>query len=329
MQTCTEVGDCVIKACAPKFEKDCHTKCLAEGAAEPAAIAKAAPALSCMQSICLAKECTDTTAEPECLGECMNEQCLGSVLTCIDDGKTGDKPCATISECFDACGLDKPEPFKCMNACLNSLDAKAKEQAAGVAKCMNDNQDMDKCFLEVAACFTGGKTGDKPCGHLMQCMGKCDEGNKGEDDGGKCMFGCLSEVDADAQKIFAEIGQSGCFGGDEEGGDKQPPICGELMFKCALHNQSGDMKCADIYGCAAKCVADQEKGGGKADEGMCYMGCAGKLSKEAQGQFLALSKCRGKCEAGCAGDKEPDTCTGLCQMKDCAKELAACPPPKK
>ena len=291
---------------------------------ELSALQKAAPALSCMQDVCLAQECTDTTGDPGCLDECMNDKCLVPVLTCLDDGKTGDKPCASISTCMDACSILKPEPFKCMNACVNSLDAKAKEQLNAMTKCMVDKGSMDACFGEVATCMTGGKTGDKPCGYLMQCIGDCDQG-AGKDDGGACMFKCLSQVTAEAQQLFGSMLANGCSGGDE--GDEPSAACAKFGFQCAIQGQSGDLLCHQTFGCAKACVEKQIQDGKKADEGMCYMQCAGELTETAQTAWLEVSGCLGK-EGDAACDKAMMGCIAPSGKATCAETavcLSTCP----
>ena len=329
MQTCTEVGDCVIKACAPKgFAKGCSDACLAEDAVELSALQKAAPALGCMQDVCLATECTNTaTDEPDCLDDCMNERCLGPVLACLDDGKTGDQLCPSISGCMDNCSILKPEPFKCMNACVNTLDAKAKAQLNALTKCMAENKgDMDKCFGEVATCMTAGKTGDKPCGYLMQCMDGCDE--KDGDDGA-CTFKCLAELTAEGQALFGKMLEADCMG-DDEGGDEGGPQgeCGKLVFECAIQGQSGDLKCHEVFGCAEKCAADMVKDGKKPDQGACFMMCAGKLSKAAQPAFLEAAACFGK-EGDAKCDAAMMTCIAPSGTANCAATatcISKCPP---
>ena len=325
MQTCTEVGDCVIKACAPVgFKKGCTDACLAPDALELSALQKAAPALSCMQDVCLAKECTDTTGDPGCLDECMNDKCLVPVLACLDDGKTGDKPCPSIGTCMDACSILKPEPFKCMNACVNSLNASAKAQLNAVTTCMADKGSMEACFMELATCMTGGKTGDKPCGFLLQCMGGCED-NEGKDDGGACMFGCLAQVTKEGQQTFGKMLADGCVGGED--GEEPSAACGKAMFQCAIEGQSGDLLCHQTFGCAQKCVQDMVKDGKKADEGMCYMQCATKLTKEAQAAWLDMSACMGK-EGDAECDKKMMACIAPSGKATCAQTaacLAKCP----
>ncbi len=308
MQTCTEVGDCVIKACAPVGFKDgCTDACLAEGALEVAALQKVAPALSCVKEICLAKECKDSK-DPKCLDECMGSKCLGPVLTCLDDGKTGDKPCPSIAPCMDACGLDKPNPFTCMNACVNSLDKKAKEQVNALAKCATDKGDVEMCFMETVACFTGGKTGDKPCGHMVKCMEECEKA-AGKDGGETCAFKCLAEVDAEAQKLFGDIVAKGCPDKEDD------PVCQGLELQCGLHKVEGDQKCYQINGCIGECVVAAVKAAGgklgekemaEAQKG-CFVQCLAKSTKKDQGLFLTLKGCM---------DAEDD--------KPCDKEGIAC-----
>lgn len=301
LTTCTEVGDCVVKACAPVgFKAGCSDKCLGD-AVEPAALAKAAPALSCVNDTCIAKVCKDSK-DPKCLDDCLGDKCIGPILKCLDDGKTGDKPCPAVGPCMDGCGLGTPDPFKCMNKCVNTLTGDGKKQVMALGDCVAKEGGVDKCFGEALVCFTAGKTGDKPCGFISGCIEACEKKAGGENEG--CVFECLAQVDKEAQGLFGQMGKAGCFPDDEGGGKDKPPTpeCLGLMFQCALHKQSGDLMCHEVFKCTEGCVVEEvKKAGGNVPndkmneiKGICMMGCGGKLKQEVQKAFLDIVPCMGK-----------------------------------
>ncbi|MCB9739793.1 MAG: hypothetical protein H6747_11035 [Deltaproteobacteria bacterium] len=314
--SCPELGDCVLAACAPKgFADGCSTQCI-EDSAQPA-INKGLPLLSCVQKTCLPK-CKDST-DPGCLNSCMSEECVADLVPCITDipEPKGDKTCMEAGSCFDSCE-GKPNTFACLSGCVATTDKAGVEALSAMAKCMataiKDGKDPEEaCAQEFIGCVVSGKSGDAKCIDFFSCHSECAAKSEGSDDA--CFAECLPKLTKEAQGQL--IAAAPCF---EGGGDD--PKCGEKMLACI--DPSGTETCLSTFGCVEACNA---KAGENGDPGACIFGCIGKTSKEEAPLVLGVMKaCDDGDEAAPApgeatptGDKGP--------TKACVDSIFACAKP--
>ncbi len=317
-QTCPALGDCVIAACAPGgFAEGCYTQCIADSS--QGAVKLGLPLLGCVQEKCL-PTCKDST-EPNCLNDCMGEQCINDLILCISDQPepTGSKTCMEAAGCFDDCESSGKPPFGCMAGCVAQTDKIGVDALKAVGQCMaqaaKDGKDGEEvCAAEMIGCVTSGKAGEGKCIDFFGCQKACEAQDKSDD---TCLFECLPKLTKEAQGQL--LAAAPCFENGE--GDE---TCPAKMLACIDPN--GTETCVASFGCIGACT---QKAGKLEDPATCIFGCIANTSKDEAPLVLGLMQA---CDDGdkpepLPGDATPTEDPG--PTKECLGAVFACAAPKE
>lgn len=284
-KTCATLGDCALKDCtAAKFADKCANTCIAAATAEAATTGGAL--LGCVQAKCV-PSCKDSK-DADCLGDCIRGTCGGELLTCLDEGKNGDKTCmAGGLGCMEAC----KGAFECSAKCYNDLTKDAQGKFKAAAAC-SGNPFAAGCPEAMVGCIE--PKGTDKCWAGWGCINACPKDGEGDPES-KCMMGCIAKGSKDsAIELFKMMGVCAA----------EKPECLATMYDCQA--PAGTDKCAATAECIGKCADDDKKFG-------CMFECVGKSTKDSATKvkdFLTCAAaddttsadCKPKVEA-CMADK--------------------------